>query len=67
MIVLKYRFIEGGKKTSRYATLKGAQKAAWRQIGRFPEIGSGYAVDSWGVCVLRVEGCTLAELFPQAA
>jgi hypothetical protein len=66
MIILKYRFIEGGGKTSKYMTLAGAQKAAWRQIGRFPSIGSSYAVDDYGVCTLRVEGCSLAELFPRA-
>ena len=64
MITLKFRFIEGGSKTASYKTLQGAQKAAHRQIGAHPDIGSSYAVDNHGCCTLRVEGCTMAELFP---
>lgn len=66
MITLKFRFVEGGSRTARYKTLAGAQRAAQRQIGRHPSISShgGYAVDDYGCCTLRCEGCTLWDLFP---
>jgi len=64
MITLKFRFVEGGSKTANYKTLAGAQKAAHRQIGAHPDMGSSYAVDDYGCCTVRVQGCTLGELFP---
>lgn len=63
-ITLRFRFIEGGGETRKYKSLKGAQKAAHHQIGAHPDIGRSYAVDDYGCCTLRVEGCTLADLFP---
>ena len=63
-ITLKFRFVEGGSKTKTFKTLQGAQKAAHHQIGAHPSLGSTYAVDDWGCCTLRVEGCTLQDLFP---
>lgn len=63
-ITLRFRFIEGGSTTKRFKSLKGARKAAHHQIGAHPSIGSSYAVDDFGCCTIRVEGCTLADLFP---
>lgn len=67
MIKLHFRFIEGGSKTKSYKSLKGAQKAAHYQIGPHPSLGSSYAVDDYGCCTVRVEGCSLQELFPASA
>ena len=66
-ITLRFRFIEGGRQTKRFKSLKGARKAAQHQIGAHPSISErcGYAVDDFGCCTISVvEGCTLAELFP---
>lgn len=66
MIKLQFRFVEGGSRSATYKTLKGASLAAQRQIGRHPSISStgSYAVDDYGCCTLRVQGCTLWDLFP---
>ena len=66
-IAVRYSSVDSyGKITTRkFVTLRGAREFAWHWVGRFPEIGSGYAVSADGIGKVEVEGCTLADLFPE--
>ncbi len=57
--------VDGYRKSKLFKTLDGAQMFAQKAIGKFPEIGSIYAVDgSFGTTKVEVRGATLEELFP---
>jgi hypothetical protein len=64
-IRLFLRYVEGGREVKTYKTVEGARKRAQYQIGKYPEIGSNYAADE--CCSIRVEGCSLFDLFPDVA
>jgi hypothetical protein len=66
-ITLRFQSSDGTKWTKRFVTLAGASAAAIKQIGATPTFGSDYAVSDDGICVVRVSGATLAELFPTEA
>lgn len=66
-IRLIYLAVDGYRTAKTFTTLEGAQTYAWKMIGQFPSLGSGYAVSDDGVGTIRgVEGTTLKELFPGA-
>ena len=66
-IKLKYVASDGFKKSLVYTSRSGAQRGAQDRVGRYPSLGSGYAVSDDGVGTIRViEGCSLKELFPGA-
>lgn len=65
-ITVRYRSIDRFSETRSFKTLKGARKYVVRRVGEHPEIGCGYAASGDGVGVLRVEGCLLSDLFPEA-
>lgn len=68
MIKVRYSAVDGYRaRTHRFATLAGAQRYAHERVGAHPEVGCGYAVSGDGVGRVRVEGCTLAALFPDEA
>ena len=64
-IVVKYRSSDGYSKSARFKTLAGAQKFAWKWVGRHPDIGSWYAVSDDGVGRIAADGATMAKLFPE--
>lgn len=61
--VLRYSSVDGCYRTTRYKTLAGLRKAAKRWVGDHPDLGANYAVSFDGIGVVRVEGCTLKEVF----
>lgn len=63
MIKVKYSSIDGGRKSRSFKSLKGARKFAQSWVGKYPEIGSTYAVSGDGVGKIEAEGVKLAELF----
>jgi hypothetical protein len=63
-IKIGYRACDGFGKSKTFKTLAGAQRYAQRMIGRHPEIGCGYAVSGDGIGTIRVQGATLADIFP---
>jgi len=65
--VLYYSSVDGYQKTTRYASLKGLRKAAFQRVGEHADLGTGYAVSSDGVGVVRVGGVTLREVFQPEA
>ena len=67
MIKLRFQSSDGHRWGARFTTLAGAQKKAAYHLGETPTFGRGYAVSDDGVCTVRIEGATLAELFPRSA
>jgi hypothetical protein len=63
MIKLYFSTIDGCRNVKRFKTLAGARKAAHERVGRYPEIGSTYAVSGDGVVKVTVAGCSLNALF----
>jgi hypothetical protein len=64
-IKVHIRTVDGIDKTISCATLDDARKAARNAAGEHPDLGTGYAVSADGVVTVRVDGCTLADLFPE--
>ena len=68
-----YRSIDRVRIARSFKTLKGAQAFAHKWVGEHPEIATSfsvaasYAVSGDGVGKITVEGCTLAEIFPENA
>ena len=65
-IKVLYRACDGARIMRSFKTLAGAQKFAQNYVGRFPDMGGGYAVSSDGIGTVRVVAGshTLADLFP---
>jgi hypothetical protein len=64
MIKIRYSSIDGFRQKKTFKTLKGARDFAQKYVGKYPEMGSDYAVAGDGVGKITViEGVTLAELF----
>ncbi len=63
MIVLNFMGVDGSRWTRRYKTLAGARKRAQYHLGKFPEMGSFYAISGDGVVRVTCSGTTLNELF----
>ena len=66
-IKIRYHSIDGFSAARTFKTLKGAQAFAQKWVGRFPDIGCGYAVSFDGIGKVTVSGATLVDLFPQEA
>lgn len=64
-IKVKYSSIDGAGIDRIFGSLEDAQKWSHRWVGAHPSIGSTYAVSDDGIGKIEVEGCTLAELFPE--
>ncbi len=62
-ITVRYRTIDGYGKTKRFKTLKGAQRWANELMGENFEVGTGYAIDMYGVGRVQAN-ISLYELFP---
>ena len=62
-IRVRYSSVDGYGKTDSFCAIEGARKFAFRHVGKHAEFGTDYAVSCDGVGKIRVEGCTLAELF----
>jgi len=62
-IKVRYSSVDRYSKTRTFKTLKFARKFAIDWIGRYPEIGIGYAVSGDGVGKITVSGTSLASLF----
>lgn len=65
LIKLYFSTVDNCRSVKTFATLAGAQKAAWDRLGKHPEIGSTHAVSGDGVVKVTVVGTTLKELFPE--
>jgi ribosomal protein S6E (S10) len=63
-IKVRYSSVDGCRKTSKFKTLKAAQKFAQKAVGEHPDLGSSYAMSFDGIGKVTVEGASLAELFP---
>jgi len=66
-IIVSYMSKDGKRKDKRaYATLENAQKYAQTMVGTNPKMGKGmaFATSEDGENTIAVEGCKLAELFP---
>lgn len=64
MIKLRYEAVDGFRQTKQFKLLRGARKYAQTMLGKFPEMGGGYAVSGDGVGkIVVVQGCQLSELF----
>lgn len=66
VIKVVYDSIDGVHKEETFPTLEEAQEYAWKWVGRYPGLGSFYAVSDDGVARIMVRGATLRELFPGA-
>jgi hypothetical protein len=64
LIAITYTSIDRYRVTRRYRTLDGARAFAQEYVGRFPSIGSSYAVSDDGIGKITVCGASLADLFP---
>lgn len=64
-IRIHYSTLDRYNERRKFKTLDGARKYAHKWVGEHPEIGSFYAVSGDGGGKVTVEGCTLAELFPE--
>ena len=62
-ITVRYEAIDGARKTASFRTLAGARKFAQHWVGNNPDCGSDYAVSGDGVGIVRVEGCSIFDLF----
>jgi hypothetical protein len=66
MIIVRYLAVDGYRQTRTFKTLAGARAYAQKWVGKFPELGSDYAVSFDGIGTIRVAGgATLRELFPE--
>ena len=65
-IKVTIRSVDGGCQTRKYKKLVNASQWARAMLGNYPTFGSNYAVSDDGICTARVQGATLAELFPGA-
>ena len=66
-IIVRYAAVDGYRVSRKFASIAGARKFAARYVGKNPDtFGGSYAVSDDGVGTVRVEGCTLAELFGHA-
>lgn len=65
-IQLHYWSVDGVHKHENFSTLEEAQTWAQDWIGRYPEIGRGYAISGDGIGKITARGCSLQELFPGA-
>ena len=64
MIKVRYSSFDSRKgKWRSFKTLRGARKYAQHWIGKYPEMGSTYAVSGDGIGKIEAEGVKLAELF----
>lgn len=63
-IQVVYRSIDGVRIARKFKTIEGAQRFAAKYVGRYPELGVGYAVSGDGVGKVEVWGAPLADLFP---
>ena len=63
MIKVWYSSVDGFAKSKSFKTLKGARKYAQSMVGKYPEMGSYYAVSGDGIGKIEVEGVALGELF----
>lgn len=63
MIVVSYEACDGYRARRRFKTLAGARRYAIERVGPSPDRSSSYAVSFDGIGVIRVSGCSLAELF----
>ena len=63
MIIITYSTIDRFRKRSKFKTLAGARKFAQHWLGKYPEMGSSYAVSGDGVGKITVQGCELSDLF----
>lgn len=64
LIVVTYTSIDRCRETRRYRTIDGARRFAQEYVGRFPSLGSSYAVSDDGVGKVTVRGAAIADLFP---
>lgn len=63
MISVSVSSVDGAFKSKQCVSLSEARKFAVYYVGDRPDIGSSYAVSEDGICVVRVTGCSLEELF----
>ena len=64
-ITVRYAAADGYRVSRKFTSIAGARKFAARYIGNNPDTCGSYAVSDDGVGTVRVQGCTLAELFGQ--
>jgi len=63
MIKLRFRTLDGIRKTKTFKTVAGARKAAHDWVGKDADVGIGYAVSTDGVVTVSVDGATLDDIF----
>ena len=66
MIHVVYKSIDGHREALHTEDLAKAQEFAHKWVGKYPEIGSTYAVAGDGVGKVEVLGVSLQQLFPGA-
>lgn len=64
-IKVTYTSIDRVRKVRTFKTIEAAKAFAVQWVGKYPEMGSTYAVSGDGVGKIEVEGCTLKELFAE--
>lgn len=62
-ITVRVETIDHVRKSRTFKSHEGAKKFAVHYVGESPEVGPTYAVSFDGVATVRVEGCSLEELF----
>ena len=65
-IIVWFETVEHERGSKKFDTLASARAYAHRYVGTHPDIGRHYAVSHDGIVTVRVEGATLADLFPSA-
>lgn len=63
-ITVRYSTVDRFCETKRFTKIEDAREYAQQWIGRFPEIGRGYAVSDDGIGKIEVRGTSLFQLFP---
>lgn len=61
-IKLTFAFVDGGRKTVRFASVAGAANAVAQRLGHGFEVGTGYAVAPDGVVTATLDGATWDEI-----
>jgi len=64
-ITVRYAAVDGYTARRAFKTVEAARRYAVERVGKNPDTCGSYAVSDDGVGTVRVQGCTLAELFGQ--
>lgn len=65
-IKIRYSTVDRHSETRAFDSIEPAREFAQYRVGRYPEMGRGYAISGDGIGKIEVIGASLATLFPEA-